>query len=445
MTFGISRARGGRRAAAASLSTISRTLRSGTTEYIAAEGINRCCRFVLLLVIAHHVGAAGFGDWVIAVALGTVLSNVGDLGLATEITRELSARPARLRAFLQNMWIAVLAAGGVSTLALGAVALVLSSGDARTILLCAGTGGILESAALLLLAPLRATHRLRPEAAMRALQGVILLAGGLVWLGTSGSATHVALLFPAVGAASALFAAGILARNFGVARPRADWAWLRTLLARGFPVLGTTVLFFVYFRIDSFMIERISGDRALGIYGAAFNFVFGFAFVPLMFGRTMMARYSAAADANDLRSLYRKSIVVVLAFGTAISLVLLALTPAFERLYGSSFAGARQPYLLLIAAQMLYLATNMHVQFLFGRATAHIALGLTAAALALNVGINLVLIPAFGPTGAAMTMIVCESTLLVAMVVQARRMLLLAGAARGESAPIEALPLRRAA
>ncbi len=430
---------------ASSLRAMSLTLRSGTTEYIAAEGINRCCRFLLLLVIAHHVGAAGFGDWVIAVALGTVLSNAGDLGLATEITRELSARPGRLRACLQSMWIAVLAAGGVSTLALGAVALVLSSGDARTILLCAGIGGVLESAALLLLAPLRATQRLRPEGAMRALQGVILLAGGLALLGTTGSATHVALLFTAVGGASALFAAGILALSFGVVRPRADWALLRTLLARAFPVLGTTVLFFVYFRIDAFMLERISGDRALGLYGAAFNFVFGFAFVPLMFGRTMMARFSASADSADLRSLYRRSVVAVLAFGMAISLFLLALTPAFERLYGASFAGARQPYLLLIAAQMLYLATNIHVQFLFGRTAAHIALGLTAAALVLNVGMNLVLIPAFGPTGAALTMIVCESALLVAMAVQAHRIVLLAGGARGESAPIEALPLRHAA
>lgn len=441
MTIAANRLKPERHAAwvAAPSALVGRALRSGTAEYVAAEGMNRCCRFLLLLMVARHVGAAGFGDWVIGVAVATVLSNAGDLGLATEITRDLATRPARLRLILQNLWVSAVVAAAASGVALVVMSLLLSDGDARTVLLCAGAGGVLESTALLLLAPLRAMNRLRAEAASRALQGASLLVGAVVLLATSGSAMQIAVLFPLVGAGSVLVAACVLTVHFGIVRPRADWSVLRALVGRSFPVLGTTLLFFVYFRIDAFILERIRGAVAVGTYGAAFNFVFGFAFVPLMFGRTMLSRFSASRDAVELRNLYRRSIALVLAFGATISLLLIALTPVFLGLYGASFAGARAPYVLLIVAHMLYLATNMHVQLLFSRGAAHVALGLTGGALALNIGVNLVLIPAFGSTGAAMTMIVSEATLLMATVLQTRRIIRAAGEASGEGAPLVTL------
>ncbi len=449
MTLGREHAIAGSRGAptlTAAVRTFASNLKSPTARYVAAEGINRGGRFVLLVLLARHLGAEGFGPWILAAAAGTIVANVGDFGLATELTRSLASDPARRRAVLQNIWIAAASTTALSGAIVVAIAATLLEGDARTLLLCAGIGGALESASLLLLAPLRAMQRLTAESVVRALQGsVLLVAGGAILL-ASGPPMAVALLFPAVGAVSVGIAAVALVLHFGVVLPRADLTLMRSLAARAFPVLATTLLFFVYFRIDAFLLAGMRGDEAVGVYGAAFNFTYGLAFLPLTFGRAMMPRFAAAADASSLGRAYRRSMAVVVGLGAAISIALLALTPAFERLYGSGFEGMRTPYLLLIVAQFLYLATNMHVELLFGRSKGRAAVVLTAGALALNVALNLAFIPAFGPAGAATTMIVSESALLVLLLVVARQIIPAAASQENESgAPLEAPELATAA
>lgn len=425
--------------------TLVQRVRPGTAWYIASEGVNRGGRFVLLLLLARHLGAEGFGPWILAVAVGTVVANAGDFGLATEMTRALAADPARRRIHLQHIWFAATITVCLSGLLIVAAALAFFEDDGRTLLLCAGLGGALEAAAFLLLSPFRASQRLAPESVVRAFQGVTLLGGGAILL-SSASAMAVALLFPVVGIVSVAIAAGALVASFGFMQPRIEWAFLRMLIAPALPVFATVLLFFAYFRIDAFLLAGIKGDEAVGIYGVAFNLAYGLAFLPLTFGRAMMPRFAAATDAPSLESSYKGSMAVAAGFGVAISLTLLVLTPAFGRLYATGFDGIRTPYLLLIVAQFLYLMTNMHIGLLFGRSRGNTALALTAGALALNIAMNLVLIPAYGPTGAATTMIVSESALLIVMMMVTRQMVRSAGyAGRDAGAPFEAPELAAAA
>jgi O-antigen/teichoic acid export membrane protein len=91
-----------------------------------------------------------------------------------------------------------------------------------------------------------------------------------------------------------------------------------------------------------------------------------------------------------------------------------AAAPLFLYLYGSGFAGAQAPYLILIVAQGLFFFTHLNYMLIFARGRMRTGWALTLVALAVNLTANFLLIPPMGPSGAALAMVLSEAALLAA-------------------------------
>jgi O-antigen/teichoic acid export membrane protein len=389
-----------------------RTRDAASTPLVAGEAVNRAGRFLLLLLLAREVGAGPFGGWVLAIATATVLANAADAGLIVAGTTQIAAGRASARKYLANAWTAAPVLALASFAVLLALAPALGGMPARLLLLV-GMGGALESTALLFLAPLRARERFAPEGLMRAAQGCLLLiAGGAIVVTAGAGETALGTLFLTVAVASVIFAAATAVRAFGFARPEIDLSFLRSLAAPALPAFGTTLVFFLYFRVDAYLLSAIKGAEATGLYGAAYNVAFGASFLPLLFGRAMLARFAAATAARELRAAFARAAKVTAGMAIALSLVLLLAAPLFLALYGDSFSAARGPYLLLVAAQAIFFFSHLNDMLLFGTRRGGVAWTLRAGALGFNIAANLALIPALGPAGAALAMIASEGALL---------------------------------
>ncbi|MDH5201383.1 MAG: oligosaccharide flippase family protein [Candidatus Bathyarchaeota archaeon] len=395
------------------LSPDARSFAGGTLWLSGGDVLNRGGRFILLLLLARQVGAESYGAWVIAVATATILANAGDAGLATVVTREIAADRTLTQKYLANLWTVtpLLALLGFGLLLASSPGLV--HGTSLLLLLILGLSGTLESAAFLLLSPLRAHGRMQPEGLVRAFLGcaLLLLGGALVYAG-EGRQEAIAPVFPAVASVSVVIAVIAVLKSFGAVRPAFDLTFLRPLLASALPVFASTVMFFVYFRIDAFLVAYLKGDEATGLYGAAYNFAFGLAFLPLMFGRALLPRFAACETAAALRSLYLRTGAFTAAFAGGLSTLLVLAAPLFLHLYGADFRGAQAPYLLLIVAQAFYFFTHLNYVVLFARARSRTAFGLTVLALSVNLAANFLLIPSLGASGAALAMIISEALLL---------------------------------
>jgi O-antigen/teichoic acid export membrane protein len=376
--------------------------------------VNRACRFVLLLILARQLGVEGFGPWVLAVATGTILANTADAGLTTAVTVGLASSRTAARKYVANVWGAAPLLAAAASAVLLLLAPVVTSGTATYLLITVGIAGIAESCAVLLLAPLRAFDEFRPEGIIRALHGTaVLLIGGTLAIASGGSAAVVAPVLVAVALGSVACAGAASIRTFGFVRPALDLHLLRTLATVALPVFGTTAVFFLYFRIDTYLLSFISGNDATGLYGAAFSVAFGLSFLPLLFARSLLARFASPSPAA-LRSSYRRAASVTAAFAIGLSAVLLLATPALPVLYGDAFAAARPAYALLVIAQGVYFFTHLNAMLFFARGRSGTMWLFAILALAVNVGANLLLIPPFGPTGAALAMVISEAILLAA-------------------------------
>ena len=389
---------------------------NGASAWLAVgEAFNRGGRFLLLLLLAREVGAETYGAWVIAIATATILAAAGDAGLGTIVTRDIASDKALTRKYLANVWalVPILAVVGFGLLL--AAVLVAPGGTPRLLLLVVGVSGVLESGAYLLLSPLRAHGRFLPEGLVRAFQGTaLLLAGGAVVLVSQGQAEALAPVFPAVATVAVLIGAIAVWRSFGAVRPQIDVNLLRQLAGSALPVFASTVVFFVYFRIDVYLLGFLKGEEAIGLYGAAYNLAFGAAFLPLMLGRTALPRFAASESVAALRSTYFRNVAITALLAAGLSALLVAAAPFIVNLYGSDFAGARVPFLILIVAQALFFFTHLNYMIIIARHRAGTALALTGFALCVNLAANFLLIPMFAASGAAFAMIISEGTLLAA-------------------------------
>lgn len=188
-------------------------------------------------------------------------------------------------------------------------------------------------------------------------------------------------------------------------------ALLPGLLAATIP-FGLMVIFNnVYYRIDVIMLEKMKGDAAVGIYTAAYKIIdvlmiLGAGAVGVLYPR-MAAQAHGAPEA--LKRMIAASCRYLAALGIPAAVAITILAPWIIRvLFGEAFSAAVAPLAILVwaVAIMLVYMPMAHALNATGREWSWILV--LSVNTVVNVGLNLVLIPAHGVIGAAIATVACE-------------------------------------
>ena len=212
-----------------------------------------------------------------------------------------------------------------------------------------------------------------------------------------------------------------------------DWPLQRWMLSNGFPFMLNSLLATVLLNIDIWILRLMSGEVASGLYSVALKYRFGITLIPSMFNFAIFPLFSryARQTGDGLMGAYRLSIrlltlvSVPIAFGTTLlakPLVLvvggaefLGVEETFEVLGRSyTFSGGSHLALQVVIWTIVFNFINAVTQYVL------IALDqqryLTKAFIAVvvfNAVGNLLLIPVFGYTGAAVVTILSEMFLFI--------------------------------
>jgi O-antigen/teichoic acid export membrane protein len=228
---------------------------------------------VLQLFVARQLGAGGLGKYAVVLAFVTVFQVVADLGMPRLVTRELARDHRPNRYFYGAIWVqlvgAVLAYGGL----LLAIQLFGYRQDTSRALYVAG----------LSLFPYAITSAC--EACFQGMERMELVAG----IETASYVTQLVLSVALLGSGHGVVALGgvivvseslaavlclCAAWRLGFLLPiRADvaFSWQSARATPPFFLLAVSVV--VFSRLDIIMISKIMGERAAGIYSAAYLIV----------------------------------------------------------------------------------------------------------------------------------------------------------------------------
>jgi O-antigen/teichoic acid export membrane protein len=376
----------------------------------AAEG-SRALQALYFVLLARRLGSAELGRFSVGFSAAMILATVGDFGLNTLLTRHVAVdRTKATTVFLQTAYLKAIF---FAALILGA-ALWPGLGAQRTFILLfmgiAAGRNIIDQLSYLCLA----YEKLVIEAQMKFLIGLFSL--GLAWLALAAR--------PSVNAAAAaLLAAEILAAGAGlflvvrhlVTLPRLDrWP------ALGWPVSDTkellamtliTVALAGFSRVDISCLNWLNVPAdVIGNYFAAERIIATVCLLPGLLAIAALPIFSRAETSGHGATIHRLRRELFIA-GCLAGLALKFFgAPLVSLIYGTRFLDAARPLGWLgMALPFMFINHFSLIALIADKRSWHAAFA-ASTAFALNVLVDVVLIPRLGILGAAVGAIGAQAT-----------------------------------
>jgi O-antigen/teichoic acid export membrane protein len=188
-----------------------------------------------------------------------------------------------------------------------------------------------------------------------------------------------------------------------------DRAYLKVLIAATIPFSIATIVNTLYFRADGFLLSIMRDSSQVGLYSLGYKVVELTAAFPLFFAMAILPILSATTDRDKFAQAVRRSTKVLTLLGAAVTLGVIALAPEVTILLGGpGFQAAAVPLTILMVGNYLIYHSTVYMQSLLASDNQKSILKINVALLAVNVAINLGLIPFLGSVGAASAVVVSE-------------------------------------
>ena len=396
---------------------------------LGAYALPRAFTVAAAVVAARVLGVATFGAYGSAAALAVILSIVATLGMMQLLVREVARTPRRAPELLGAAHVAK--AGSVVVMMAALLALAAGPLDyGREMLqasLLLGLAYAIGAYAENLGAYFQGIERMGAWLQAQALYGLVFGVLGIVLVLT----TRDLVWFCAAPVAGQLVAVGwlVLRSPPSIRRAwRAPWPLVAQLLRSLAPFAAAFIVLTAYRKVDILILEQWRGTLEAGIYAAAYKFVDLAQALALVIATALYPRLSrlaadrpAARGRGERWAAGRAAELLLLAGVPAAGLLWLLRDPFVTLLFGEAY-DASTPALGLLAPALPMLALNALGTVILAAAGRMRAVAvLYLCALVLNVGLNTMLIPAYGATGAALATLVSEVTLGAAMLVALRR------------------------
>ncbi|MFL6281823.1 MAG: flippase [Pyrinomonadaceae bacterium] len=390
-----------------------RTFVLDTAVVAVAQLLLKLRGLVAIPLIVKVLGTAEYGVWVQTLALVDISSSVVGANLHHPLVRFLSESPERGRSIYGTLLTATVAAGAIGGLVLFAAAEPVS----RFALGDAGHAWEVRAGALLLLCynvrlfnlnAYRALGRMKERAAyeLTSTFGQLLGISILLWAGYS-----LLGVFVFMGAWEAAFAIALCAHVGGlVGVGRFDGRLLKDALRYSLPLLPAGLSVWVLDRSDRLVIGHFMGPESVGVYSANYALAGLLMLFQTPLQVTLLPKVSSLWREERDAAVRYVSLSNKLFLTFAIPFVVAApvvARPLLVRLGNEEIGAAGGVLTLLIAAGvMLWGVSVMLTQIFYGaRRTLPVGVVTVAAAL-LNLILNLLLVPAWGVSGAAFATLV---------------------------------------
>lgn len=381
---------------------------------IVVRVFNLALGAVVTALVARALGKDGYGQWSTMFAVLSLATYFANLGIETIALREAARKPENEREWIGSaVALRLLSIGPVVVVSCVAILLLQQSRE----MLVAG----LILVAAVPLSGLRALQlvfelRIKNLVPMMILTLRSVLWGtGVVIVYLSGaSMVALAVAMAATDAICAVVGAVVALRLVGK-WPGLPRARLRQLFSAALPVGISGLLVIAYGRIDQVIVFGMLGDSAAGLYGSVYTVIEQAQFIPISI-LTTLAPVIAAAWPNDQARMFRAArltaeLMAVMSLG-GLAFSLVASKQVVALVFGAEFAPAAAVLPILVGAFILmcfgYLSDNLLVTLGMQRQM----MLASVAALVVNVGGNLLLVPALGYAGAAWMTLLTELVVL---------------------------------
>jgi O-antigen/teichoic acid export membrane protein len=395
-----------RAADGAQVGPVTRRTARNAAYMLAAEICGKAATLIYTLLAARLLSQMDFGAFSYALAFAALLSIIPDWGFDVVVVQRSSADPDRLPRLRSASltWKTVI---GIPVMAVSAAIASLSrpTSEARLALYLMMAAALLDiysntnrSSAAALQRQGGMALALAAQRIVTAALAIASLVLGLGLIGLTGSYL--------TGSVIGLVATSLTLRRLGVpGRFRSlRWPELRDLFTGAWWVGVGALVLMALFRVDMVILEAIKGDEAVAAYAAAYRLLETMTLFTWTIARAVMPVMSTSTSPSRLRRGVEQGIAVAAFIYVPFAAVSLLEAPAtIGLLFGSAYAEVSAPALRWLAfAPLLFAVAYYGVAALLSQGRSIRMVVTAATATAVNIGLNLALIPSLAGTGAAL-------------------------------------------
>ncbi|MSO42278.1 MAG: hypothetical protein EXQ70_10370 [Solirubrobacterales bacterium] len=396
----------------------SRLIARNTIARSGGEIIAKLASVAFYAVMARELGTGGFGSFIFALSLSSVILVLAGFGMDLYLAREI----ARDRKLVDVLFTNVMILKGVMLVALlgvlaGIVLVGPYSAETRIAAVLIGTGVAVEMLSGTLYSVVQGFERMEVGAVGLVVQRGVTAVVGIVVLLAGGGLIAASLVFLVGSIVGYVVTHSMMHR---VVRPRfrPDRSNWKSVLKAGTPIGLASLMFTLLLRLDASLISFLTGgdQSQVGNYGAAWRLVDATMFIPWSFGAAILPWLSRQGEKSEAL-LTRGSLIglkILAAVLVPIGVGYAVFAPSLiEIIYGPGFGDAVQPLRFLGLMTVLYGINAYASELLVARHRPGAFARGIAFVLVFNIAINLFLIPAHGASGAAFSAVVCGVILAV--------------------------------
>lgn len=393
---------------------------------IGSKAFTAIFGLLVAILLTNYLGPTGFGSYMYVLSLVIIFGSFSDWGTATIGAREASKNGSDQNEILSNViTLRFFSSFLIAALMFGASFLLpLKTDNEIVVRQMIRVGSIL----LLLLTTKGSLTVVFQTKLKLQLQSIVDLVISLSILIFTYLLVHLNFglfeLFSAIVVANflGLLVAGVFVFGEISFKPVLKKEFVKSFLSESFPMGAILLMFTIDNKIDTVMLGAIKGDRAVGIYAAAYRvydvLILGAAYFMIAL-LPVLSRFSDLSKYKEkIKLIYEKSFNILLFLAGSVLLGVLVFAPLMIQVITQSRFNEFFDSVLV----MRFLSVALFLSYL-NHITGYtiVALGrqrqyffIAAASVIFNVSVNLFVIPRFSYNGAALVTILTELLVFIA-------------------------------
>ena len=378
-------------------------------------------------VLARKLGQTGVGVFVFALAwaeISMLLASLGlDRALVLWIARDRS-RAAGL--FADSTALKATLAAPIALVSFALVNVLAVGSTARVAIYLLTLGALFDALTRVAVGVFTALERAELTATTTIAQRFLTAAVGIAVLVAGGAVVAAAATYVAAAAVGFAFATFLVRRRLGVERAGVSPRRWRELSVGSIPFAIQDTFTVLLFRIDAVLLSLIATDAAVGRYGSAYRLFEATFFLTYALGAAFSPMYAYLGRDTEptVQSAFQRSLKLALLLLVPCA-VAFGVLPEFvsRTIFGADLEAASSALRILAPVVVLIGLVTLSSSLIVSRRDPRTILVLSGAMTALNVGLNLALIPGLDERGAAIAMLATEVAFLVLALAMAVRTL----------------------
>jgi len=391
----------------------SKTVAKNTAFMIAASIGQKIISLTYFTIIARKLGPEQTGTYTAALAMTTIFVVFVDLGFTNVFVREAAKAKDKIQELFSIVLYAKIFFGVLSYIAL-AITLQLLNFDTtfQMLVLVSGITMLFDSIHLTLYGAFRALGNLVYEGIGIVGSQLLTLALGLGFLFSGLPLVYLILAFTIAAACNVLYAAWILKSRFGLhIKPVYNKRMLKHVGVIAIPFALAAIFGRVYSYSDVVILKKLVGATEVGYYSTPSKISFAFQFIPLALIASLYPKFSELFVHNKkkLARLFEQSIVFLLIIALPISVGLFILAhDIIVFVFGEQYMPSIPSLKVLVISLAFSFISFPIGAFLNACSKQKAQTTITGIVLLSNVMLNIVLVPIYGASGAAISALVAN-------------------------------------